>query len=195
MRTSEEIITDIRECLRVGKRMTTLTLKDEYFDQAEIYVAELTELMNLPTPAEPASTITLIDSRVAGLEHRLALVEIEVDRAVSLIGVYDEPAPSCNEDVPVLGDQFVPLDELVSEGYVQEVNRQFFHPLGMALAVHPASGRILIIDDRDDLEGVRFGRFDLSVRAEKVRAVVRARRPVRAAALGYWVQPAFDEQV
>lgn len=75
MRTSEEIITDIRECLRVGKRMTTLTLKDEYFDQAEIYVAELTELMNLPTPAEPASTITLIDSRVAGLEHRLALVE------------------------------------------------------------------------------------------------------------------------
>ena len=54
------------------------------------------------------------------------------------------------------------LTEFRNEGYLQEVNRQFFHPLGLALeVVMEEDGTISrlggIWDYRDDPEGMFFG--------------------------------------
>lgn len=52
------------------------------------------------------------------------------------------------------------LREFVDFGYLQEANRQFFHPLGLALAVmeHDDGSITLhaILDARDDPEGYVF---------------------------------------
>lgn len=83
------------------------------------------------------------------------------------------------------------LDEFVEKGYLHEVNRQFFHPLGLALTVRGSGGRAVeiigIIDHRDDPEGIYFGQLNwdkiFSIRDEQER-----RRYDREFALGYWVQ-------
>ena len=85
--------------------------------------------------------------------------------------------------------------EFRDSGYLLEVNRQFLHPLGLAMAVDlddENGDSFLVYDDREDPEGWRFG--DLSTPEEQakiaqVAAEVEARRPTREEALGYWVQP------
>lgn len=78
-------------------------------------------------------------------------------------------------------------------GYLQELNRQFLHPLGLALAVdvHADGTESLgkIWDYRTDPEGVRFEGFDLTKRAALIEAEWAARETARIAALGYMVQP------
>jgi hypothetical protein len=84
-------------------------------------------------------------------------------------------------------------------GLLQEVNRQFFHPLGLALSVQvdldtgeaQLSG---IWDYRDDPEGIRFGteltsRPDWITDAEQVAQMQWDRYETRTKALGYWIQP------
>lgn len=58
------------------------------------------------------------------------------------------------------GPQYMDIDEFVRLGFLQEVNRQFLHPHGLALAVerdddgnYSLSG---IWDSRDDPEGIIF---------------------------------------
>lgn len=86
------------------------------------------------------------------------------------------------------------------EGYLQEVNRQFFHPLGLALAlVTDDSGggdaKLCVMDERHDAEGWRFvinnaqELRDLMTQRDKILAEVDLRAPTRTKALGYWVQP------
>lgn len=85
--------------------------------------------------------------------------------------------------------------ELQDEGYLAEVNRCFFHPLGLALAVqeHPEDiFTIMVLDDREDLEGWHFSDDSLpevAIKAEKVREERVRRHPHRMTALGYWTQP------
>lgn len=82
---------------------------------------------------------------------------------------------------------------LRDEGYLQEVNRTFFHPLGLALAIrldNDGKAEILILDCRDDPEGFRFtDGDDLKEKASRIRDIFVARRPSRVGALGYWEQP------
>lgn len=80
-------------------------------------------------------------------------------------------------------------------GYLQEVNRQFFHPLGLALEVHvnqDGSMRLSgVWDCREDPEGVYYAGPD-APRPEKAAFVAEqlARRAeVRREALGYVIQP------
>lgn len=60
--------------------------------------------------------------------------------------------------------KYMDIKEFRDQGYLQEANRQFFHPLGLALEVHVDNdgdetlGRIW--DYRDDPEGMVF--YDLS---------------------------------
>lgn len=89
------------------------------------------------------------------------------------------------------------LQEFRDGGYLQEANRRFFHPLGLALSVETddATGEVLrfgpIWDERGDLEGIRFaGEVHLAALAEKVETEWQLRRPHRHRALGYMVQPA-----
>lgn len=48
------------------------------------------------------------------------------------------------------------IRKFVEEGYLQEVNRQFFHPLGLALAVDVDNWKLSHIICTDDSEGIIF---------------------------------------
>ena len=88
------------------------------------------------------------------------------------------------------------IAEFRSEGYLQEVNRQFFHPLGLALEVKITEDGIEslggIWDYRDDPEGVFYDDLD-TAKAERIRNFMRTRMRPRLKALGYWFQPAGEE--
>ena len=51
--------------------------------------------------------------------------------------------------------KYVPLEEFVRKGYLQEVNRQFLHPLGLALQVTVDNGDYILsgVQDLRHLEG------------------------------------------
>lgn len=100
-----------------------------------------------------------------------------------------------------MADEVKHLDvrEFVEVGYLQEVNRTFFHPLGLALEVgvtpggeHYLSG---VWDCRDDDEGVLYAAKDgtprtpSSEKAMRVKGEFARRAPRRLAALGFVVQP------
>ena len=79
-------------------------------------------------------------------------------------------------------------------GYLQEVNRLFLHPLGLALEVvrHDDGTETLggVWDYRDDPEGMNFAdSMDLTEKAERVAAQWDEKFTTRMAALGYMVQP------
>ena len=44
--------------------------------------------------------------------------------------------------------------ELLNRGYIQEVNRLFFHPLGLYMKVE--GGKIVVYDFRDRGEGIQY---------------------------------------
>ena len=73
------------------------------------------------------------------------------------------------------------VDEFVKFGFLQELNRQFLHPLGVALSIVVEDGKITgfgpIWDYRDDPEGLRFG--DDMIDAAKARRVEELRRSKR----------------
>jgi hypothetical protein len=88
----------------------------------------------------------------------------------------------------------IPIDEFRREGYLQELNRRFLHPLGLALEVvleDDGSERLGgVWDYRDDAEGIFYDGFDLVENATHIDELMAAREPVRRKALGYFVQPA-----
>lgn len=69
----------------------------------------------------------------------------------------------------------IDLNEFRNEGFLQEINRQFFHPLGLALEVlADEDGNIVklggVWDYRDDPEGIFFSNDSLSTdKIENVR--------------------------
>lgn len=100
--------------------------------------------------------------------------------------------------------KYIDIAEFRREGYLQEINRRFLHPLGLALeVVHDDDGSWRlggVWDCRDDPEGIRYGvgdeageGFTLSAHADHIEELWRARVPARTAALGYMVQPREGE--
>ena len=63
--------------------------------------------------------------------------------------------------------KYMDLKEFVEKGLLQEVNRQFFHPLGLAICFTKSDDDKYTIDSvmdcRDDPEGFMFKQEDLSV--------------------------------
>lgn len=88
----------------------------------------------------------------------------------------------------------IDIAEFREKGYLQEANRQFFHPLGLAL-------EILIYDDgkvtlggvwdyRDDPEGMFFGPDEINEdKAKHVADLRESKRTVREKEVGNIVQP------
>lgn len=79
-------------------------------------------------------------------------------------------------------------------GYLQEANRRFFHPLGLALEiVQDADGNERlggIWDYRDDPEGVIFDESYIDrEKADQIQDIIAQRYPDRVTLLGYWTQP------
>lgn len=95
-----------------------------------------------------------------------------------------------------------PLEEFQSSGLLQEVNRQFFHPLGLGLSItiHSKSGEVSlgpIFDFRDDPEGVVFGDLsdgDSRVKFENVEDMKDKFRAERIRRFGSIVQPIGGKQ-
>ena len=95
-----------------------------------------------------------------------------------------------------MAPKWLDLDEFQKSGLLQEVNRQFFHPLGLALAVSVNDqGKVVgipgIQDSRADQQGMVFssiGREHI-LRADNVTREQQRRAAIRQAALGYVIQP------
>ena len=86
------------------------------------------------------------------------------------------------------------VTEFREEGYLQELNRRFLHPLGLALEVainEDGTERLgRIWDYREDPEGIFFHEsVDLNDKAKNIYEKATERAEARAEALGYWVQP------
>lgn len=79
------------------------------------------------------------------------------------------------------------IDELRDTGLLQEVNRQWFHPLGLALSVVIGSETTkLEIIDGEDPEGFIFGEGVMEPeKAARFEAFRRERHAPRLAALGF----------
>lgn len=95
------------------------------------------------------------------------------------------------------------LNDFVKLGYLQEVNRQFFHPMGMALSVigdekGQFQGFGPIWDYRHDLEGIRFGdKIDQDVlqKAQHVKFHKKKMAKERFQRLGYVIQPLKTDEI
>lgn len=82
-------------------------------------------------------------------------------------------------------------------GYLQEVNRQFFHPLGLALAVEDnEAGKwklSCVFDEREDPEGFLFteGQMreeDFIVKKECIEKEMRKKHAYRIKSFGFDIQ-------
>ncbi|HVW10968.1 MAG TPA: hypothetical protein VHC90_20420 [Bryobacteraceae bacterium] len=84
--------------------------------------------------------------------------------------------------------------DLIYLGILQEANRLFFHPLGLALEVSVSAAAadafvLRIQDQRDDPEGMIFGEGVMSAeKAARFRDLVNERHVARIAGLGFVIQ-------
>lgn len=80
--------------------------------------------------------------------------------------------------------------EFRDRGYLQEVNRCFFHPLGLAVGIDlgQEEATLVVFDSRDDPEGVVFVQPDPEKR-KMIQDEAQSRMQVRKALLGFVVQP------
>jgi len=84
--------------------------------------------------------------------------------------------------------------EFRETGFLQEVNRQFMHPLGLAFSVivdNETGQETLgpIWDYRDDPEGIRYGDDVDSSKAANVRALWVSKEESRLNRWGWMIQP------
>lgn len=72
--------------------------------------------------------------------------------------------------------KYMSTDDFIGEGFLQEANRLFFHPLGLALETQvsePGSdAQIKVWDYRDDPEGVLFADLTKPISADKAKSVM-----------------------
>lgn len=90
--------------------------------------------------------------------------------------------------------KYMSIKEFRSEGYLQEVNRRFFHPLGLALEIRQQEDGEWVLggiwDFRDDPEGMNYADGVINhARADNIEALLRQRQSARFNALGYIIQP------
>lgn len=85
------------------------------------------------------------------------------------------------------------LTEFWEDGFLQEANRQFFHPLGLALEVAIAADGSATLggvrDYREDIEGMILGHRPDATKAENVAAEAERHREERMRLMGAVVQP------
>lgn len=87
--------------------------------------------------------------------------------------------------------RIMPIEEFFGAGYLQELNRQFLHPLGLALmAVTDTNGDtgFEVWDCRDEPTGITCASFS-AARAAGVLIEMDAKEIARRDALGYFIQP------
>jgi len=87
------------------------------------------------------------------------------------------------------------IKEFREFGFLQEINRLFLHPLGMALEVliDDETGEEKlggIWDYREDLDRMRFNEIDveMKMKIDKVKAFIEKKHKERQKSLGYIIQ-------
>lgn len=90
--------------------------------------------------------------------------------------------------------KYIDIKEFREFGYLQEVNRKFLHPLGLALSVS-IDGDIIKLDGiwdyRDDDEGMIFDNEILDVdKAKRVNEAYQEKAKYRKKRFGWEIQPA-----
>lgn len=100
----------------------------------------------------------------------------------------------------VQGINTISVKEFREKGYLQELNRQFLHPLGLALSVEVEDDTESfgpIWDYRIDPEGLRFDEELLDeeffARAKRIGLEMARAVEIRMARLGYATQPPYKE--
>jgi len=89
--------------------------------------------------------------------------------------------------------KFMDLQEFADKGYLQEANRMFFHPLGIALAISrdTDTGKVIslygIQDYRDEPGGMVFDEFDQE-KVEFIKSEIKRREQERIGKLGSFIQ-------
>lgn len=90
----------------------------------------------------------------------------------------------------------VTYEEFLSGGFLQEANRQWFHPLGMALAASEGDGGAVVLEvfAADDSVGWCFGwegmdAAEIHAKAESFAEESFVLAVIRESALGWNVQP------
>lgn len=91
----------------------------------------------------------------------------------------------------------IDINEFRNEGFLQELNRQFLHPLGLALEVMVEDdGHAFIAgvwDYRDDPEGLYYGKNMIDEafisKAENVEKLRIEKAETRQKLLGFVIQP------
>lgn len=91
--------------------------------------------------------------------------------------------------------KYMSVQEFREAGYLQELNRRFLHPLGLAIEVVVQAnnqeyfGRIW--DDRDDPEGLMYGPDTMEAeKAVRIENELVERFATRKEKLGFDIQPA-----
>jgi hypothetical protein len=90
------------------------------------------------------------------------------------------------------------LNEFVETGYLQELNRRFLHPLGLALeVVVDEDGRVTgfggVWDSRQDPGGIIYADGMLSwSKMDRIIEIEKRRRLDRLDTLGFWIQSVAD---
>jgi len=87
------------------------------------------------------------------------------------------------------------IEEFRELGFLQELNRQFLHPLGLALEVvvnedgSESFGKVW--DCRSDAEGIRYAEFSETdvARGKLIEEMQRVKATKRESLLGYNIQP------
>ena len=94
--------------------------------------------------------------------------------------------------------QMMPVSEFRAKGYLQEINRCFLHPLGLAISIEiGADGEerlSKIWDYRSDPEGIIFDTLSLDdrSRAKRIQQEFQVKCAFREAKLGFAIQPLPD---
>lgn len=91
----------------------------------------------------------------------------------------------------------MPVKDFWELGLIQEINRKFLHPMGLALVMVKSKGTLgepfyfmRIRDCRNDPEGIYFSDLDESdlKKAEAVKALFESKKDARIKELGYFIQ-------
>lgn len=94
--------------------------------------------------------------------------------------------------------KYMPISEFRSWGLLQEINRQFLHPRGLALEIiiDKETGEEKfggVWDYRDDPEGIIFGEGEISPgKAGNAAAMLDQHQDVRLEKFGWMIQPVFE---
>lgn len=101
----------------------------------------------------------------------------------------------------------IDIKEFREKGYLQELNRRFLHPLGLALEIliDDEGNEFLggVWDYRDDIEGIHFGitthknhghNLDKMIKKKEfIDKEIEKRKDPRTNKLGSWIEPLGED--